>query len=426
MTVRGLVFGDLALYRQSDAGVTIDLAAGTAAGGHAEGDTLTGIESVRASHHDDVLTATAGGSTLYGQRGDDVINGGDGNDLLWGGKGDDTLTGGAGFDWLEGGAGADVLNGGDWPDFLGYTLSDAGVTIDLAAGTASGGHAEGDTYSGIESVWGSQHDDSLTGDDGNNLLNGLAGDDTLTGGDGNDDLLGGAGADVIDGGAGNDTARYRSDAGVTIDLAAGTAAGGYAEGDTITGIENIVGSYHADSLRGGGGDNRLEGRGGDDALTGGAGNDTLIGGAGDDTLIGGDDVLAGGDDDNLISGEGGDDVLIGGGGDDTINGGDGDDWLESNAGDDTINGGTGNDTLFGGAGDDRFVFGAGDRVIDFGNGADDRIDLTAMDTINAGNFESEVTIRQNGDDTEIVIGDDVLTLKDINAADLTVDAFLLA
>ena len=207
--VHGAVLGDTVAYTGSDAGVTVDLATGTAEGGHAEGDTLTGIESVRGSDHADALTARIDepmfdapytfDSTLWGQKGDDVLNGGAGIDLLWGGKGDDTLMGGLGSDIMEGGAGADVLNGGgDWDtefgfpcrytDTLAYVLSDAGVTVDLATGTAAGGHAEGDTFTGFEHIHGSEHADHLTGDDGNNGFGGLGGDDTLVGGGGNDVL----------------------------------------------------------------------------------------------------------------------------------------------------------------------------------------------------------------------------------------------
>ena len=68
-----------------------------------------------------------------------------------------------------------------------------------------------------------------------------------------------------------DTADYASsDAGVTVSLAAGTGAGGHAQGDVLTGIENLVGSAHNDDLTGNGFDNLLEGGAGDDALYGNA------------------------------------------------------------------------------------------------------------------------------------------------------------
>ncbi|SME92844.1 Hemolysin-type calcium-binding repeat-containing protein [Tistlia consotensis] len=86
-------------------------------------------------------------------------------------------------------------------------------------------------------------DNVITGTDANDFINGRGGDDQLSGGGGGDYLLGGSGADVLHGGAGSDTASYLgSAAGVRVDLAAGTAGGGDAEGDTLDSIENLVGS----------------------------------------------------------------------------------------------------------------------------------------------------------------------------------------
>jgi Ca2+-binding RTX toxin-like protein len=78
------------------------------------------------------------------------------------------------------------------------------VTIDLGAGTASGGDAQGDTLISIENVFGSFFRDDLTGDEGNNLLEGRNGSDTLNGAGGVDVLNGGRGFDTLTGGAGAD------------------------------------------------------------------------------------------------------------------------------------------------------------------------------------------------------------------------------
>ena len=140
--------------------------------------------------------------------------------------------------------------------------------------------------SGIENLVGSDHDDTLTGDDGGdhegvNVLRGLAGDDTLEGGGGNDILEGGAGADMLDGGEGTDSASYtNSEAPVIVDLSVDTAqAEGDAEGDTLVNIENLVGSAFDDTLTGNDAVNTLEGGEGADTLNGGEGADTLQGGA---------------------------------------------------------------------------------------------------------------------------------------------------
>ncbi len=169
-----------------------------------------------------------------------------------------------------GGPTGDTLIGGAGIDTATYADSGAGVTVDLAAGTGSGGTAEGDTLSEIENVTGSAQDDVLIGDSGANVLEG---------GSGHDVLEGAGGADTLDGGGGIDTASYAgSSAAVDVDLGAGTASGGDAQGDTLSNIENLTGSAHDDTLTGDSGANVLTGGGGADTLTGGAGDDILIGG----------------------------------------------------------------------------------------------------------------------------------------------------
>ena len=44
---------------------------------------------------------------------------------------------------------------------------------------------------------------------------------------------------------------------MTVDLAAGSGSGGDASGDSLTGIENVIGSAGKDSLTGDGGANSL-------------------------------------------------------------------------------------------------------------------------------------------------------------------------
>ncbi len=162
--------------------------------------------------------------------------------------------------------------------------------------------------------------DKISGLNGNDTLIGAAGNDMLDGGAGNDILDGGAGADQLIGGAGTDTARYTSaTAGVVASLAASSSNQGDAAGDTYSGVENLIGSNFADTLRGDAANNRLEGGAGNDTLEGGAGNDSLLGGTGNDTLIDGwgNDTLDGGDGDDILEGGAGTDTLIGGNGSDT-------------------------------------------------------------------------------------------------------------
>jgi len=288
---------DTATYLTSTAGIIANLVTQTVSGGEAEGDTIIGIERLYATNHDDILLGDDGANYFYAYAGDDSLVGGAGNDSMYAGDGDDTLRGGEGNDYMRGGAGMDVIDGGDGTDFIYYNTSDAAVVVNLTTQTVSGGHAEGDAISSIESVQGSNYDDILTGTDQYNALYGGAGDDVLTAGGGNDALRGDAGADYLDGGDGWDMAYFQTSAsGVNINLEAGTASGGDAEGDTLISIEHLYGSYHADNLIGEGGANTIYGMAGDDHIEGLGGNDYLLGYEGNDVLLGGDgnDVLRGG------------------------------------------------------------------------------------------------------------------------------------
>ena len=182
------------------------------------------------------------------------------------GDGDDTLIGGAGADILDGGSGINTAD---------YSGSNAGVSIDLETGAASGGDAEGDTITGIQNVVGSNFNDTLTGDSGDNTLIGGGGDDILVGGAGNDLLVGGRGADQLIGGDGIDAVDYSTSiAGVVVDMIDGSAGGGDAQGDVFSSIEVVQGSFHDDVLRGDNNDNILRGGLGADVLDGRGGFDT--------------------------------------------------------------------------------------------------------------------------------------------------------
>ncbi|MGO4129216.1 calcium-binding protein [Inquilinus sp. YAF38] len=268
---------DLVDYAGS-AAVTINLSAGTASGGDATGDVLSGIENVYGAFLvNDILTGSAGNNLLDGRGGDDVLNGLGGVDILRGSDDDDILNGGDGNDVLYGESGADHLDGGTGIDTASYYTRPEAVIVDLAAGTGSGGEAEGDTLVAIENISGSQGSDTLSGDAGANALRGWNGDDVLRGR---------GGADHLDGGAGIDLASYWGEAtGVTVNLAAGAGSGGNAAGDTFVAIENVNGSKGGDALIGSSGANALNGYEGDDVLLGGGGKDTLTGGVGADHFV---------------------------------------------------------------------------------------------------------------------------------------------
>ena len=247
-------------------------------------DNVQDFEVVRGTAFDDSLLSYEG-ATLVGGLGDDALAGiGLGaDDTLRGNKGDDQLFGYWGSDLLSGGAGDDKLApGGRADEVLGDLGSDTlileksrnPVTVDLLAGTSRGQGEPVDTLTAVENVIGSRFADTLIGSSTDNVLDGGKGDDAL--------VLG-MGSDFADGGEGVDTVTFHQ--AVWVDLSAGTVFG---EGlDTVSYIENVVGSPADDRLTGDAAANRLVGGGGDDRLSGVAGDDSLLG-------LGGDDVLNGG------------------------------------------------------------------------------------------------------------------------------------
>jgi len=178
--------------------------------------------------------------------------------------------------------------------------------------------------------------ESVSGSTSSDLILGLAGNDTLNGHAGDDTFIGGAGDDSVVGGDGFDTADYSAAQAITLDLTAGTVSGDGS--DTLTGIEAVVATAFADSLKG---------SASDDVLYGGLGNDSFAGEAGDDRLYGeaGNDLILGGDGSDLLDGGAGADTLTGGAGVDVLLGGFGTDRLILDILDSRIDGGLGTDTL---------------------------------------------------------------------------------
>ena len=290
---------DVASYRNSDAGVKVDLSdsfveddddPGPVFGGHADGDTLRGIEGLWGSDFSDKLLGNHTANYIFGFNGNDIIMGRRGGDLLRGQGGDDQLMGDGGDDTLYGDMGGDLLQGGSGNDLL-------------------------------------------RGGEGVDVLEGGMGDDVLEGGPDGDELSGGYESLNDDGtlkNGGSDTAAYTmSPEAVTVDLrypadpTKQAPMGGDALGDMLDGIENLRGSMYDDVLIGDGGKNKLFGNMGNDMLKGMGNADTLHGGKGMDTLYGGEgnDTLKGEMGDDALKGEGGSDTLVGGPGADKLFGG---------------------------------------------------------------------------------------------------------
>ncbi len=406
--------GDVASYETSTTGIVALMAPylGFAANGDAAGDTYDGIENLRGTNNtttatitgsiivNDLLVGDSGINVLEGLAGNDALDGGDGADILRGGAGEDIAVylfsngvtvflgnpsantneaegdtydsiehvmgaflssdelhgdGNANRIWglgradmLFGEGGDDIIapdsafgrnvgilfqgdqvDGGDGVDTVDYSGAASGVVVDLHTGQGTGGEATNDAYVSIENVIG-----------------------TLDG----DVFIASADANRIDGGTGTDRVSYQnSTGGVTVVLGASPSSGGFATGDVLIGIENLIGSEHADTLTGDGGDNGIAGGAGGDALDGGGGLNDLLDYTTSDagvivdldtnTATGGHaegDTIA-----NFehLFGSGHRDLLAGNDAANTIDGGDGDDTIIGSAGADGLFGGNGIDTL---------------------------------------------------------------------------------
>lgn len=238
-----------------------------------------------------------------------TITGSNGNDTLRGTNDTDTIRGLRGNDTLEGLGGADQLDGGPGSDTADYAGAPAAVSVNLANGIALDGYGTTDTIISIGHVNGSDHNDTIIGNDNVNHLSGGEGDDTVEGGggddvlseypisggndtfrggDGDDKLYGGSGDDILDGGAGSDMVTYaemlNGDLFVSVDLATGTARDQWGGSDTIISVGNLVGSYGSDTLAGNDNDNIIDGLWGDDTIDGRGGADTIDGFFGNDTV----------------------------------------------------------------------------------------------------------------------------------------------
>ena len=154
LTVQYPVAADGAGFSDKTFDLSID-AKGTVASGDIEGN-LTMPAIVRDVHSAADMAYSAGGKAgvvfaayglgdvIHAGGGNDTVDAGIGHDLVYGEDGNDKLDGGAGNDTLIGGTGADELIGGTGQDVAGYADSAAAVNIDFAAGTASGGDADGE------------------------------------------------------------------------------------------------------------------------------------------------------------------------------------------------------------------------------------------------------------------------------------------
>ncbi|MDN4160231.1 calcium-binding protein [Nocardioides abyssi] len=254
--------------------------------------TITGTDGddvLRGTPGPDVIDGGLGDDRLVGRGGDDVLCGGPGADVLRGGPGDDRLVGGTDKkvtadtdyyeyegDLLSGGAGDDRFEPGsdarhgDTVDSISFEAATGPVTVDLAAGAATGEGADTVVATRVN-VTGSRHDDVLLGSDEG---------ESLTGGRGADRVDGRGGDDWVDGAL----------AGAVGDRRPNVVLGG--SGDDV-----VNGDAGDDLLRGGPGGDLVQALGGADRSYGGSGSD----GINDEVTPAPGQVFAGGPGDDYVA-----------------------------------------------------------------------------------------------------------------------------
>lgn len=364
---------------------------------------------------DTVVEAAGGGIDTVNSSVTYTISDVDVENLTLTGSGNINGTGNASGNTLTGNSGINILAGGGGDDI--YVVQNTGDSVleNATEGTDTVQSSVTFTISDadVEHL-------TLTGSANINAT-GNASDNMLTGNSGDNMLIGLGGADAIDGAGGTgDTASYAaSGAGVNIGLSGAAGVGGDAQDDTLTNIENLIGSAHIDALTGDGNANRIDGGAAADNMAGLGGDDTYVvdnigdvvteaAGGGTDTvessvaftlgtdlehltLTGAASVNGTGNAlGNTITGNGAANALIGLGGVDTLTGGGGNDILFGGTGADTLNADSGADDLyFSNTGE------GGDTVNNFDTGTDEFIFLQsafgggslATGTLDATNFE---------------------------------------
>jgi Ca2+-binding RTX toxin-like protein len=342
---------DIAIYADSPSAVTATLGApeGTAEAGDHILDRLIGIEALRGSAFDDVLTGDDAANLLEGGAGNDRILGGGGNDLLLSGQrgsneivvsgfgvgsggtlfpelrdGDDFLDGGPGDDMLIGGAATTYfIRAGHGNDTIfnfvpggtvqldGYKIGDlatlfANVTPGAGSATIDLGNGERLSFAagphpGVIDPRSMDIDFVFTNvaaptEDGPtptpDVPRGYVAPDASGVAQGTaaaeSIFATGAGQTLI-GGGGDDVFHVGSHAGIAIDASGpgvSTVSTWSGAWTLEDGVDNLTANGdYAHALTGNSGDNVLTGAGGSDRLDGGLGEDLLVGGDGGDLFV---------------------------------------------------------------------------------------------------------------------------------------------
>ncbi|WP_395646401.1 FG-GAP-like repeat-containing protein [Terricaulis sp.] len=210
-------------------------------------------------------TGVVNGDIEFGPLNDKIENAGVINGDVFMDLGNDIMdtSGGRIVGWVYLGEGNDQFTGGAYASQM-----RAGTGDDIVVGGSGG-----------EEFYGESGADNIQGNGGADYISGGSAPDTLSGGDGDDVIDGGTGTDTIAGGLGFDAASYETATGaVTVSLMLqGSAQNtGAAGADTLTGIEDLIGSTFNDTLTGDGAGNFLYGLAGADTLNGGGGIDVAF------------------------------------------------------------------------------------------------------------------------------------------------------
>ena len=304
----------------------------------------------------DILIASIGDDTVYGDGGNDRIEGGDGNDILLGGAGDDIITDQGGDDNIQGGDGNDVIHGGN-----GINLILGGHGKDFIITGEDASEAFGGT--GNDFILGVRADEFIFGNEGDDwiqfgMADGAAGDnfdpfaaDPIFGhdvffgegltdrmdGEGGDDIMMGNGGqgDRYEGMSGFDWASFQHhDAGVAVDMRIRAfdetplPLGSPGILTRFEAVEGLSGSAHGDVLQGDDADAATIQAAGVLGHGGAAGSVltqagiTRITGLQDflNAMTPGTAAVTSFDAGNIILGGAGSDIIIGGGGNDLIDG----------------------------------------------------------------------------------------------------------
>ena len=413
---------------------------------------LSWNDVINAGGGNDTINANGGDDIIYAEDGNDIVNAGEGNDTLVGGKGNDTLNGGVGsdiyhynlgdgFDTIYDEGGTDRIVFGEGIAFSDLSFRNEGNNLRVfVKGNEQQGFCINDFFNGnnykierlqfadgsskslrnlgltfnqsndSETITGTNYNDVIYANGGDDIINASGGSDTIYAGNGNDivnagagndNMHGGLGDDALNGGDGNDTYYYNLGDGLdTITETSGTDKIIFGEGISSSDLVytrdgnnlhiNIKGDYSQGlvikdyfySLN-----NKIENLQFADnsiinlstqgiVLTQSDLSDTIT------TVSDNDDVVYGNGGADTISTSSGNDILVGGKGQDTLDGGAGNDTYCFNIGD-------GYDTITDSSGTDKIVFGEGiasSSLVYNRHGNDLTIVVNDLDSIKVKNF----------------------------------------